>query len=727
MDVAQEHASQHERIKKNISNSHIYWKPNVRTFNEFRTFVFKTQVSEAQKTLLNDIGKPPLQFNISEAFLSRLRGEFSKQEPSIVVSPDDGAAVDEMTLKVVQGHLKHALTEANSNNCAYDVYTDLLSGGYSVLKIWTEYAHEMSFNQIIKFGRVYDPILTGFDPMARFSHKGDGRYCYEFYPQSLEQFKEEYPDYDTANFSFMRESEDDFNWSYKNQKEDIVVICDYYEKKKKRTKIVKLANGKVITMKQYEEFLERWNASGQIMQPPAIIGKPRWTFIETICRYRLCEGKVLEYVETDFKYLPLIFVDGNSIIIRDESSNAVQQLTRPYIYNCRGAQELKNFAGQTLAAFLENLVMHKFMVAKESIPDEEEYREALSDMQRANTFVYNAFMDNDVNKAVPPPREIACNGAPPEVGQAFMMMDQLFQTILGSYDAALGINENQLSGVAIVEGATQSNAAAMPFVVGFMQAWNQLGKLYVSLLPNYYNTPRTIPVMGMDGKVSYQKINYPGQQESVDFNYDSNALQVQVTAGPSFAIQKSRALQQIIALQQASPLFAQFMATDGLDILLDNVEINGIEVIKEKANAWMANMKKQQEQAANQPHPDVVKAQIEQAKLQQKSQESQMKLKTHEDQIKLDVMRLEQDEKKLQADLRKETMKTALELDKLHTEKVERAMGIAHNLHEHHLKKEDQGHRHEMEHHDKLVEREIRETEAHEKDEKERAKKERSE
>lgn len=722
MELAEEHASQHERIKRLINNSHIYWKPNVKRYNEFRKFVFDTAIQEDQKTLLNELGKPPVEFNISETFLSRLRGEFSKQEPSINVSPDDGAEVDEAVLKVVEGHIKHALCEANSNNCAYDVYTDLLSGGFSVLKIWTEYAHEMSFNQIIKFGRVYDPVLTGFDPLARLSHKGDGRFCYEFFPQSIEQFKEEYPNFDVEHFSFARDSADDFNWSYKNQKENIVIVCDFYEKKRKRTKIVQLANKMTMTQKAYDEFLIKWKESGQIMQPPAIIGKPRWTQIETICRYRLCEGKILEYIETDFKYLPLIFVDGNSIIIRDTASNAIQQMTRPYIYHCKGAQELKNFAGQTLAAFLENLVMHKFMVAKEGIPDEEEYRDAYGNMQIANTFVYNAFMDNDPNKAVPPPREIQCAGAPPEVSAAFVMMDQLFQTILGSYDAALGVNDNQLSGVAIVEAATQSNAASMPFVVGFMQAWQQLGKVYVALLPNYYNTPRTIPVMGMNGKVRYQVINNSQDPKSVDFNYDSNALQVKVTAGPSFAIQKSRALQQIIALQQVSPLFMQFMSTQGLDILLDNIEFQGVEVLKQKADEWMKMMKERQAKAANQPNPEQIKAQVEQAKIQQKAQESQMKMQVHEDQIQLDQRKIELDEKKMQADMHKATLEAAIQLDQLHNEKVTSSMQVAHNLHEHKLKAKDQEHQHLMDHHDRIVERELMESDQHEKDEERRSK-----
>lgn len=674
--VAKQHRDQHSRIKKMIRDSYIYWKPNVKRYNTFRKSVFDTAITEDQRTLLLTIGKPPIEFNIGEMFISRLRGEFSKQEPTIVVSPDDGAPVNEQLLKVVQGHLKHALYEANMNNCAYDVYTDLLSGGFSVLKIWVEYAHEMSFNQVIKFGRVYDPVLCGFDPLARHSHKGDGRFCYEYYPQSLEKFKQDYPHYNTDKFSFYKVEEEDFNWSYKNQQEEVVVLCDFYEKKYKKKKIVKLADGQVMTMEAYKKMLDDWKYSGRIEQPPIIVGKPRMTKIEVICRYRMVENDILEYVETDFKYLPLIFVDGNSIIIRDTSTNQVQQMTRPYIYHCQGAQSLKNFAGQTLAAYLENLVMHKFKVAKESIPDEEDYREAYGNMQVASTFVYNAFMDNDPDKAIPPPQEIQMVGAPPEIAATFQMMDQLYQTILGSFDAALGINDNQLSGVAIVEGATQSNAASMPYVVGFMQAWTQLGKLYVDLLPKYYSTPRTIPVMAMDGKVTNQPINNPKQQGSVDFNYDSNTLQVKVAAGPSFAIQKTRALNQLIALEKVSPMFEQFMSTEGLDILLDNVDFQGAEIVKERALKWQEMIKQQQQKAAQQPNPQQIEAQVKAQQVQIKQQELQLKAQ------ELELKKMEM------------LVKAKIDMKKADTELKSHELDAYTSIHDAHLKTHDMHHKH---------------------------------
>ncbi len=218
----------------------------------------------------------------------------------------------------------------------------------------------MSFNQVIKFDRVYDPTLVGFDPLARAPHKGDGRFCFELFPKSREEFEQENPSIDLSGVDFTRNVEG-FNWSYSNNQEDILLVCDFYEKKKKRKKIVQLINGFVMTMEDYETFLEKWNEAGFIEQAPAIKGSPRMTEVEVIVRYRFIENMMLEYIETDYHSLPLIFVDGNSILIREGTNQgAFIQMTRPYIYHMKGLQQLKNFAGQTLANELENLVQHKF-------------------------------------------------------------------------------------------------------------------------------------------------------------------------------------------------------------------------------------------------------------------------------------------------------------------------------------------------------------------------------
>lgn len=647
MDVAKTHQEQLTRIKKSVRESYEYFKPNYDRFNEFRRFVFESSLKEEDITLLTTLSKPQLEFNVLEAYVSRLLGEFSKQEPSIAVSAEDDDQADPVTIHVVEQNTRHFLFDSQNHHTKYEVYKDLISGGFSTFKITTDYANPMSFNQVIKFDRAYDPTLCGWDQLARYSHKGDGQFCFELFPKGEEEFKAEFPDVKIDKINFNR-AFGGFNWAYSAGNKRIIIVCDYYEKKRKRVKIVQLANGQVLTDKKYQEMQQKW---GDITQIPAIKGKPRWTEIETICRYRLIDTEVLEYEETDFTYFPLIFVDGNSMMIRTNKNGNIHQMTRPYVYHAKGAQRLKNFAGISLANEIENIVQHKFMVAKEALPKEEDWLQAYKDVQKANVLVYNAMYEEDPDKPIPNPiREVQRVPAPPEVIQAFSSSDSLIQSILGSYDAALGINDNQLSGVAIVEGATQSNSAAMPYVVGFLQGLQRVAQCYVNLLPKYVKTPRTLPVMGIDGKKDYVKVNQPN---GVPLFYDENVLNVKVEAGVSFQIQKSRALQQIIALQGQSKLFDQFMNEKGLPVLLDNMEIRGIDQLKAMVEEWLKELA-QQKQMAMQQQQMQMQQQMQNNPLMQRNQLQAAKMQQdaikNEKQFQIDMQRLRQDQIKVLSD-----------------------------------------------------------------------------
>jgi hypothetical protein len=683
MDVAKTYQSNLARIKEQVRKSYDYFKPNYDRYNEFRKFVFDSSLTSDEITLLMTLSKPQLEFNVMEAYISRLLGEFSKQEPDIEVSADDQNSTEPLVIKVIEQHLRHTLSDQDNHHTRYEVYKDILSGGFSVMKVTTDYAHPMSFNQTINIERAFDPTLCGFDQLARMSHKGDGRFCYELFPRAKEEFLEEYPDVPLDEINFRRDFAG-FNWSYLNDSTPIIIVCDFYEKKKKKVSIVQTSDGKVVTQKKYKEMLDTWD---DFSVPPVIVGKPRTTMIETISRYRLIENRVIEHEETDFTMLPLVFFDGNSVLIKTPKNGNVRQVTRPYIYHAKGAQRLKNYAGIALANEIENTVQHKFMVAKEALPKEEEYLQAYKDVQKANVLVYNSVYEEDPNQQIGNPiREIQKVPAPPEIVQAFTGADQLMQGILGNYDASLGINNNQLSGTAIVEAATQSNATAMPYIVGYMQGLQRVAQIYVDLMPKYYTTPSTLPVMDEEGKKSYVKTN---QQDGVDLFFDSNALNVIVKAGASFQVQKSRTIMMIKEIMGMSPQFAQFIAEKGLPFVLDNLEGRGIEQLKDMVDGWLKElaqqkqMMMQQQQQEMQNNPAMLKAQTDAKKLEIEAQKSQA-------QFSMDMAKLQMDEAKVMADLQSSKEANLVQIVKANTERFSKQIDLQ-------LKKMDMHHRHNKE------------------------------
>jgi len=592
-------------IKDDIEKGYLYFKKNYRTYNEFMRFVFKTSLTNADRSVNNEIQKPNMEFNILEAFISRLCGEFSKMDPAFTVRAKEGVnLINPDIIELVEAHLMAAFSGGDKNSLSYQLYRRILSGGYAVAKLFTEYSGEMAFEQRICVEPVFDDTLTVFDPLARKSHKGDGRFACELFPKAADEAVETYGSDILKNVKFTRNSNvAGFNWSYRNQKEDILLFAEYFKKKMKKTKILKLANGHSVTEKQYEEFLQRWEKAGYIEQAPIVI-KSRETEITMIDMYTITGNKIVDHKETNFSMLPLVFFDGNSVIIRDSNDAQAEQVVRPYVYHARDTQKMKNFAGQSLCNEIENLVQHKWKAPVEGIPSNKDYQLAYTNPQQATVVLYNQFKDGDPNQPLNPPQEIMRQPIPPELTNTFTLADNTVQIILGSYDAALGANENDISGIAIMQGAMHSNAAAMPYTMGFIEGWSRCAEFYLNLLPKYYVTQRTIPIVLPNGKRDFYEINRR-DGKGIKFDYDVSALEVNIKPGVNYEVQKQIALKTIESLMAVSESFKEFMNQNGLEVLLDNIDIRGIDKLKYMVQEWMDQQKelaaKQQQAQANQP------------------------------------------------------------------------------------------------------------------------------
>lgn len=613
-EIAKKYTDRLVEIKKRVEEGYQYFKENIDRFKEFTRFVFKSNLTDNETGTLLQNNMPTLEFNILEQYISRQRGEFAKQQPSLTVRAVDGIPLQLLTpvftetIKVIEAHLRAIFFDAANDLLEYDIFSDLLAGGYSVMRVYTDYINEMSMEQSINIRRAFDPTMCVFDPLARLSHKGDGRFCAEIYPLVYEDFEVKFGK-DVAERIKNSSYNSGITWNYKSENEHIILVCEYFEKKQKKVKIIKLSNGQTVIEREYNKMVESWNNEGHIEQPPIPVGEPRWTTLETICRFRFCQDELLDYVETDLKFLPLIFVDGNSVTIYE--GNTSSQMTRPSVYHAEGIQRLKNYAGQSLANELESMIQHKFIVALESLPDQKNYLDAYNDVQKASSLMYKHFLDtNSPNVTLPPPVPVTRPPIPPQISDTFRMSDEMTQMILGSFSGN-DVARGDLSGIAIARQAMLSNTASMPYIIGYIKGLNRVAEIVLDMIPKYYRTPRSLPVLLPSGKREYIEINKPG---SLYMNYDASTLQVKVEVGVNFAMQKELALQTIISLMQASPKFAEFMNEKGLQILLDNIDIRNIEELKQKAAEFEQEQAQQKQMAM----------QAQQQQMQQQAQEHQI-------------------------------------------------------------------------------------------------------
>lgn len=651
-----------KRLEKCVTDSYQYFSDNIKRFQEFRKYNFETTITNNQRSVLNAVQRPEIEFNILSSYISRLLGEFSQHEPSINLFPAEGEPLPWQLINLLEGHIRHILEESKRNSTQYNVVKDVLSGGFGCFKVYTEYSHPMSMRQVIRLKKPFDACLVYFDPLARTPTKDDGYYCGEIYPKLLEECKKEWPDIDFSSTN-TNQALGGFSWTYKSSNnEKYILIAEHYEKVKKRVRIVELADGQVITESEYNKILANWDS---IEQMPIILRK-RTTTVETIKRVLFTKDIIIEEEDTDFDYLPYVFVDGASVFLNDVSGvgSDSYQFTTPYTYHGRGIQNLKNCAGQSWANAIENQVQHKFIIKEEAIPEQEDLLNALTNIQQQSNIVVRAFNDNNPEQPIPDPiREVMPVPMPPEIANAFQVADVTAQVILGGYQSNPGEANNYLSGEAMVQSMSISNAGAMPYIASYLAALAHVGTIILSLIPKYLIDERHLPIVETSGEMGYQKVN-SRDQESMSLKFDPKALKVDVKAGINFQIQKQQALREINAFCAANEGAQRFFnSPQGLPIVFKNLTIYGADEIQDALKQWI-QAEEQNKQQMMKMHQQEMQNDPNHLKAQAALQKNQIDDKKIEYEHAIDIAELNLEQEKNQADI----IKILSEANNAHTE-----------------------------------------------------------
>src|SRR5579872_6852827 len=96
-EIAKKYSDKLPDLKKTVEEAHRYFEENASRFNKFMKFVFKSSLNQQEVAALMTTGKPTIEFNILEAYISRQRGEFAKHEPMIEVHAADGVPLSSLT------------------------------------------------------------------------------------------------------------------------------------------------------------------------------------------------------------------------------------------------------------------------------------------------------------------------------------------------------------------------------------------------------------------------------------------------------------------------------------------------------------------------------------------------------------------------------------------------------------------------------------------------------
>jgi hypothetical protein len=497
--------------------------------------------------------RPCLTINKTRQHCLNIINDAKQNKPSVKVKPvGNGATYD--AAQVFEGICRHIEYISNAQ-AAYDTATTFqVQGGIGWIRLATDYPdynpgdEAGSYDQEIFIRRVKDPLTIYLDPDIREADGSDARYGFVFDDMSRDVFNDKFPKYkDLATKSPLDVSG---NWL----RDDQVRVAEYYRIVETEDKLVSFINAQTMNReisrksKMDKEDYQRAIDDPQTKERDIMDRKVEW--------YLIAGDKIIERSIWAGRYIPLIRVIG-------EETNINGQLDRKG--HTRAMKDPQRLANYWYSAATEHVALQSktpYIGPMAAFENLESYWDSANTVNHA-WLPYNAY--DDKGQPIPPPER----QPPPVMAEAYikglMLASQEIKEVSGQFEADLGMEGNEKSGVAIQQRQRQGDNATYHYIDNLALAIRFLGKQLIDLIPKIYDTQRVVKILAEDGVEHEVQIDPQAQQayvikqeqqhETVQsiFNPTVGRYDVEADIGPAYATRRQEAFQALTQLMQKNP------------------------------------------------------------------------------------------------------------------------------------------------------------------------------
>jgi hypothetical protein len=240
------------------------------------------------------------------------------------------------------------------------------------------------------------------------------------------------------------------------------------------------------------------------------------------------------------------------------------------------------------------------------------------------------------------------------------MGHQMLQTTLGMYQASVGGQSNETSGIAIARRKSESDVGTYHYIDNLADSIQHGGRIIMAMLPKVYDTARVARILGEDGTPNQVRIDPKAQKAYEEqpgpngkmhvLNPTIGEYDIHVSVGPSYASQREETAATLAELYGRNP---NLMATTG-DIYFENLNFPGAKQIAKRMKAMLPNEVKAADEESDIPQEITDLLQRAQGAFEQREQMIAAAMQEAGKTIE------EATQKKAQADVAEERIKTEI-------------------------------------------------------------------
>jgi len=540
--------------------------------------------------------RPCLTVNRLPQQVQQVTNDQRQNRPAIKVSPVDDEATDEIA-ELIQGIIRHI--EYNSNaESAYDTGGESAArGGFGYWRLLTDFVDPESLDQEIFIKRIRNPFSVFLDPYAQEPDGSDANWGFIVEDLSPEEYKARYPGTKLAQAS---------DWSAIGNnvptwvKSDSCRVAEYLYKELTPSRIHLLATGETVLDKD----LEARQASAKAAGIDASVVRYRDTKIPVV---KWCTITGIEIIERTIwvgSFIPIIPCYGNELYVNGK------KIVESVIRHAKDPQRMLNYWKSAATEAIALAPRAPFIGAEGQFEGHESEWESANRKNHA----YLEYKPTSLNgQPAPPPERQAVEPAVQAITQAAAGAADDIKATTGVFDAALGAQSNEVSGVAIQNRASQTQLSNFHFFDNMKRSIRHTGRCLVEIIPKVYDSARAARIVKEDGTQKVVKLNqtYKDEDTGKEVLYDLSVgrYDVVVDTGPSYATRRQEAAASMLDFSKAVPQVAQACS----DLIAKNMDWPGAQEIADRLRKLLPPQL--QDDPKNKQIPPIVQAQMAQAQM----------------------------------------------------------------------------------------------------------------
>lgn len=528
--------------------------------DDFQFLAGKQWDNSTQSKRLAD-SKPVLTINRLPAFIAQVIGNRLLNQTVIQILPDKGGTKE--IARIRQGLIRSIEKNSRADNAYDTALMHALIGGLGNFALEVDYADYDVFEQDLKARRLPDPTAVTWDHLSLDATGRDARHVFVEERMSRKDFEEMWPEATAAPFGG--------ETSYINQltangwfTHDSVRVVEFWRMRyEERLIILNKFNGKV---QDVTDILDEEEAAQfALVNPETGMTYMRWSSRPYAERYLLTAMNILEGpFRMNCSRVPVFRVPGWELHIGEDRHRFGM------IRFVKDPQRVHNYWRSIIVEKLMQTPRAKWKATKEAVKG---YESAWKNSHKSNDMLllWNGESGQE-------PKEVQPAQIEPALIQEAGMATQDIKDILNMHEASLGMQSNEVSGKALDRRQRVSELGTVIYFSNLNDSIEEFGRCLNECIPDYYDTARTITIIGDDDHAKIIEVNGDGQPDITIGKYG-----VTITTGPSYTTKRIEAVESMISLTNSVP---QAMAP-ALDLLIEQMDWPGAETIAKRLRATL--------------------------------------------------------------------------------------------------------------------------------------------